>query len=83
MFVKKVLVNGHVTQAFKQMLQTTKLNFDAKVFFFKKTEFCLNLQVWPSVPTFVIIVVIFFPVLVTVIILFHFTWWHFSLFELW
>ena len=46
MFVKKVLVNGHVTQAFKQMSQTTTLNFDAKVFFFfKKTEFCLNLQV--------------------------------------
>ena len=36
MFVKKVLVNGHVTQAFKQMLQTTTLNFDAKVFFFFK-----------------------------------------------
>ena len=46
MFVKKVLVNGHVTQAFKQMLQTTTLNFDAKDFFFlKKTEFCLNLKV--------------------------------------
>jgi len=60
-FVKKVLVNDHVTQAFYQTLQTTKLNFDANKFFFfflKIIEIFLNLQILPPVPTFVLAVLV-------------------------
>ena len=59
----------------KLMLQTTKLNFDANKSFLKSTtEICLNVQVSPSMPTFVL-AVLFFPVLVTLYLVAFFTVW--------